>query len=435
MSRSPLAALVFSLMAFFSTAAQAVSAPSSRTGVIGMAEGNPAAIACPSNKFLAGFALSYKTSMSGLTPYCVDMAVDGAWSGGAQVFLDIMMSNAGGGSRLDIFCPRDSYVFAVKGLSHVYGIHAIVQLTLNCKNLKTGAQIGIATSNPDGVSVTEWPVAQCPDIAVADGVFGFIHDAEIIQFGLSCHSWKPAVALGRTNIAPKPSIVEPREGATYPPQTPLRVRIVPAKDAKDTTYRIEIQVQANFDWRDVTTVATPAGVAQSAQGYRGWGGKPGVPVTAMTAIAGTYRMRARGTAPQMGQPGEWVQFKIDGQPGPQVDVMDQAKPAPGKAGDAAQSAASRMTGQSSTLNALGTAPAVAVPNKADAASLNPQPLPPKTSPGAMTLNSQSLAPRTLSGAGALNSQALAPKTPASAAMLNAQPLPQGGLQQAPSSLR
>ncbi len=233
-------------------------------------------------------------------------------------------------------------------------------------------------------------------------------------------------------IAPRPTIVEPREGATYPPQTPLRVRIVPAKNAKDTTYRIEIQVQANFDWRDVTTVATPAGLAQSPQGYRGWGGKPGVPVTAMTAIAGTYRMRARGSAPQMGQPGDWVEFRIDGQPGTQVDPMDQVKAVPGKAGAAVQSAASRLGGQQSTVNALGTAPAVALKNKAGAAALNPQPLPPKTSPGALTLNPQSLAPKSLSGAASLNPQPLPPKTAPGSLM--ATPLP-GGLQQAPSSLR
>jgi hypothetical protein len=240
------------------------------------------------------------------------------------------------------------------------------------------------------------------------------------------------VNAGAIVLAPKPTIVEPREGGTYPPQTPLRVRIVPAKDAKDTAYRIEIQVQANFDWRDVTTVATPAGVAQSPQGYRGWGGKPGVPATAMTAIAGVYRLRARGSAPQLGQPGDWVQFRIDGQPGLQIDVMDQARPAPGKTGDAAQSAASRAGGQPSTLNALGTSPAIAVQNKAGAVSLNPQPLPPKTSPGAMTLNPQSLAPNNLSGAASLNPQPLPPKT--TPGSLTATPLP-GGTPQAPSSLR
>jgi hypothetical protein len=235
-------------------------------------------------------------------------------------------------------------------------------------------------------------------------------------------------------IAPKPTIVEPRDGATYPPQTPLRVRIVPAKDAKDTAYRIEIQAKVNFDWRDVITVATTAGVAQSPQGYRGWGGVQAAGARGeMTATTGAYRMRARATAPQAGQPGDWVEFKIDGQPGKQVDPMDQAKRAPPDAGGgAAQSAASLLGGKPSTANALGTAPAVAVKNPANAASLNPQPLPPKTSPGALTLNPQTLAPNSLSGAASLNPQPLPPKT--APGSLTATPLP-GGVPQAPSSLR
>jgi hypothetical protein len=131
-----------------------------------------------------------------------------------------------------------------------------------------------------------------------------------------------------------------------------------------------------------------------------------------------------------------------------LQTMDQAKPAPGKAGAAAQSAASRATGQPITLNALGTSPPIAVQNKAEAASLNPQPLPPKTSPAALTATPLDPARNKL-GAVLLNPQALPPK-PSSAAstaapldarnkagpvLLNPQPLPPGGLLQAPSSLR
>jgi hypothetical protein len=100
-----------------------------------------------------------------------------------------------------------------------------------------------------------------------------------------------------------------------------------------------------------------------------------------------------------------------------LQTMDQARPAPGKTGDAAQSAASRATGQPITLNARGTSPAVAVQNKADAASLNPQALPPKPSSAASTA-----AP-------------LDASNKAGPVLLNPQPLPPGGLQQAPSSLR
>lgn len=205
---------------------------------------------------------------------------------------------------------------------------------------------------------------------------------------------------GAVAIAPTPSIVEPREGGTYAPQTPLRVRIVPAKNAKDTAYQIEIQAKVNFDWRDVITVAAPAAIAQSPQGFRGWGVQAPGQRGEMMATVGVYRMRARATAPQRGQPGDWVEFKIDGQPGKQVDVMDQVKSAPGKTGGAAQSAASRLGTQPGIPSALANAPALAVKNPDDAVSLNPQPLPPKTAPGALT----------------------------------AKPLP-GGLPQAPSSLR
>ena len=271
-------------------------------------------------------------------------------------------------------------------------------------------------------------------------------------------SGKPAIALGRTNApappppkvsqlpgtagrplaalnpqmlaprtsadavanVPKPSIAEPREGGTYPQQTPLRVRVAPANSAKDTDYRIEIQVQANvLIWHDVLTLDMPAGVAQSPQGYLGWGGQPGGPVTQMTAMPGVYRVRASGAAPQRGLPGEWVHFKIDGQPATQAAATNQPKPEPGKAGDAAKPATSTVGGQPSIPNALGSAPALAVQNKAGAASFNPQPLPPKALPGALTLNPQSLAPKGLSGA----------------ASLNPQPLRPDGLQQAPSSLR
>jgi hypothetical protein len=116
-------------------------------------------------------------------------------------------------------------------------------------------------------------------------------------------------------------------------------------------------------------------------------------------------------------------------------TINQAKPAPGKAGEAARAAASRVGVQPSIANALGTAPAVAVKNQANAAALSSQAPPPTTSPGALTLSPQSLAPKTLSGAASLSPQALPPKPSASAAALKAQPLPSGGLQQAPSSLR
>lgn len=188
MSRAVLYALIYALILLTGASANAA-----RTETMGMAEGNPAAVTCPNKTYLAGFAIQYHTSMSGLQPYCVAMTTDGTWSGGAQIHLDIRMSYAvNDGSRVDMFCPRDFYIFGFRGFSHVYGIHSIMQLIVNCKNVKTGGLTAIATRNPDGVSVTEWRGAHCVADSVADGVFGLIRDSRIIQFGLSCAQTVPA---------------------------------------------------------------------------------------------------------------------------------------------------------------------------------------------------------------------------------------------------
>jgi hypothetical protein len=259
-------------------------------------------------------------------------------------------------------------------------------------------------------------------------------------------------SAGAVALAPRPSIVEPRQGGMYPPQTPLRVRIVPAKNAKDTAYRIEIQVQSNFDWRDVATVSTPADVAHSLQGYRDWGGQPNAAVTQMTAIAGIYRLRARGSAPRLGQPSDWVEFKIDGQPGREIDAVNRATSVPlnGGSGAAAQSATSRPPAtQPTTGKVLGSTPAASVKNDPNATLLNPQPLPPKAAPAALTATPQDPA-RNNAGAGLLNTQPLqsktlpaastpvpldAARTKAGPVLLNPQLLPPNGSPQAPSSLR
>ena len=86
------------------------SSLAANTAAMGMDEGEPAGVACPGKHYLAGFALQWDTSMSGLMPYCVAMAADGAWEGGASIHLDRMMSEAVyGGKRIDMFCPRDHF--------------------------------------------------------------------------------------------------------------------------------------------------------------------------------------------------------------------------------------------------------------------------------------------------------------------------------------
>lgn len=183
------------------------AARAANTATMGMAEGDPAKVACPGKQYLAGVNLWWDTSMSGLAPYCVAMAPDGAWQGGAAIHLDRMMSEAVSGKRLDLFCPRDFYLFGFSGHSHVYGIHSIMQLKLICRNVKSGALWGMGTTYPDGVAVTEWPGGQCPDDSVATGVFGNVNSARIIRFGLTCAKTQPAFLLSQmVTVKPEASL-------------------------------------------------------------------------------------------------------------------------------------------------------------------------------------------------------------------------------------
>jgi hypothetical protein len=168
-------------------------AQAENTATMGLAEGTAAQTQCPSSTYLAGFAVqSNGPTMSALAPYCAAMARDGGWEGGAQIYLDRAMSDAAPGShRLDLFCPLDFYLVAFRGFSQVYGIHSIVQLTLTCKNPKTGAMTAFGTRDT-GVSATEWPGAQCADNSVAEGVVGRVRDDQIIQFGFTCAPTRPA---------------------------------------------------------------------------------------------------------------------------------------------------------------------------------------------------------------------------------------------------
>lgn len=200
-----------------------------------------------------------------------------------------------------------------------------------------------------------------------------------------------------------PSVVEPRPGSTHAPQTAMRVRVAPAKEAKDTAYELEIQVKANFDWRVLTTIPVNAQLAQSAPGYKGWGAHLAGTGPQMTAIAGEYRIRARATAPRRSEPGDWVEFRIAGKPGVTTQELARAKvdrvggaPAALKPGlAAATTGTSRSTTPHGGALPAGTVPAArplspllvpadsslsAAKNKANAVSLNPQPLPPAAAP-------------------------------------------------------
>jgi hypothetical protein len=169
---------------------------------IGLAEGNPSAVDCPAGQYLAGFNIWTAPQMSGLSPYCVAMQPDGRWQSQPQIHLESTLNEGLRDSvRIDMFCPRDHYAFGLAGLSQVYGIHGINQLTLYCHDVKTGASMGIATQTISGISNADWPAVQCGDTAVATGAFGRSRDGEIIQLGLTCNATQPAIAQARLQSA------------------------------------------------------------------------------------------------------------------------------------------------------------------------------------------------------------------------------------------
>ena len=221
---------------------------------------------------------------------------------------------------------------------------------------------------------------------------------------VNTHSVTSTTATGKGHALAQlfvPTIIEPKAGSTHPPQTPLRIRVAAAQNTKDTAYELEIQVQANFDWRVMSSIPTSAAAAQSASGYQGWGGHVVGTGPQMMAIAGAYRVRARATAPTRSEPSDWVEFKIDGQPG--VSIQDAARSTGEKVGSAPPAFralnAGTTAGTTELLHAAtpygaAVAPKAANPNllklqtsplntaksKVDAVLLNPQPLPPSALP-------------------------------------------------------
>ncbi len=178
--------------------AQVSMAKSEPSPAIGLAEGTPSAVNCPSGQYLAGFNVWSAPQISGFSPYCVAMQSDGQWQGVPQIHLESALSDVHQESvRVDMFCPRDHYAYGLAGLAQVYGIHGIVQLTVYCHNVKTGASMGLATQATPGISTTDWPAALCADTSVATGAFASARDAEILQLGLTCAQTKPAIAQAR----------------------------------------------------------------------------------------------------------------------------------------------------------------------------------------------------------------------------------------------
>lgn len=172
-------------------------------------------------------------------------------------------------------------------------------------------------------------------------------------------------AFIQSERADAPQLVAPGHGHVYRPLTALAIRVAPkTKEAPwsrgpDTSYQIEIQVQANFAWRSMAAPYVDAAVAESPAGYRGWGAPQGATPSNMAAIEGTYRVRVRSWAPRVSpRAGHWVEFKIAGMPGDSAGALTRKKPAP-----TASPAAGLGIGTSATTKAVPRAqqPATALP--------------------------------------------------------------------------
>jgi hypothetical protein len=123
-----------------------------------------------------------------------------------------------------------------------------------------------------------------------------------------------------------PEIMEPRAGGTYPPQTPLKIRVRPPSYVKVQTYLLQMEVkQNNGEWKVQTNIPVNAAELEGVLGYKGWGWhQPGTGLQ-MTATAGTYRVRAQASAPNQSEAGEWHEFIIAGEAGAAPDKLQTSK--------------------------------------------------------------------------------------------------------------
>lgn len=301
-----------------------------RTGVMGQPVENfkdqyaPATVICPNNTYLAGFAAQYARSFSGLQPYCANMAPDGAWLDSAQISLDRSLTNPiQGGSRVNVFCPLDFYVFGFSGYSAAYGTHSIVQMNITCKNVKTGALLPMQTLD-DSASKTEWRGDQCRNDEVANGVFGLHHSGTLAQFGLSCERTRPAVLLDAKLKAPAPplaqqlppSILAPLNGQRFLNQTVVPIKLAPPPTWSVSMYTVNIQRKDNSgNW--VNHVSLPVGPAQahSPNGYTefGAGGKDGRSLAYLIS-PGAWRLSAQISAPKPSNWSNWQEFHVQAPP-------------------------------------------------------------------------------------------------------------------------
>jgi hypothetical protein len=161
----------------------------------------PAALSCPAGTYLAGVEV-FQPEISALSPYCGAMAADGSWDGAARMYnREVMSSGNPDSTQESLLCPRDFFVAGFTGYTSVYGIQEITQLTLICRNLRSGERLGLGTPYLSGVAQTQWPEIDCDPSSVAAGVVGTINVDSVVQFGLSCNITRPATV--RANLTTK----------------------------------------------------------------------------------------------------------------------------------------------------------------------------------------------------------------------------------------
>lgn len=220
---------------------------------MGFDEGNPDGVTCPDGGYLAGVAFMYNNFVTGLSPYCVAMADDGAWSGGARIYTELQMSKAGTeAQQMNYFCQRDGYLVSFKGFTQVYGVHGMIQITLTCVNLKNQEVYAFGVTYPTGVVGTEWAGGSCDDNSVATGVVGRTRGANIIQFGFSCAMTKPAITNAKLIQSP---------GEVSQRASDARRRVAPPRYGESTQTTAAARSAAGIEGSRVAIAQAPVAVS------------------------------------------------------------------------------------------------------------------------------------------------------------------------------
>jgi hypothetical protein len=186
--------LIVALVALAGTAARAERTSLGGTPLVGATADE---LSCPAGAYLVGLQVHYDNAVSGLQPYCAEMAEDGAWQTSSQLHGDRRMGGPRPNAKvLSLMCPEEFFVSGFGGGSfHNNDFRLLAQVLLDCRRLLgTGAALDVRTTLPSGAPVTPWDGDTCADDTVANGIFGTTYRGKVIQFGLSCKPTRPALA-------------------------------------------------------------------------------------------------------------------------------------------------------------------------------------------------------------------------------------------------